>query len=123
MKVYEPAALEGAPDGFKHKEWRDRDLPGMLMTIQVAPDDCTGCGICIDTCPARSKEVAKHKSLDVEPKAEHLERERASWDFFLEHPGDRPHARRGRNGQGLADARAAVRVLRRVLGLRRDARI
>ena len=56
------------------------------MTIQIAPDDCTGCGICIDTCPARSKEVAKHKSLDAAPKADHLERERASWDFFLTIP-------------------------------------
>src|SRR5581483_4532168 len=86
MKVYEPAALEGAPEGFKHKQWRDRHLPGMLMTIQVAPDDCTGCGICVDTCPARSKEVAKHKSLDSEPKGPHLERERESWRFFLDIP-------------------------------------
>jgi pyruvate-ferredoxin/flavodoxin oxidoreductase len=86
MKVYEPAALGSAPDGFKHKEWRSRDLPGRLMTIQVAPDDCTGCGICIETCPARSKEVAKHKSLDAAPKAEHLEVERTSWDFFLTIP-------------------------------------
>jgi pyruvate-ferredoxin/flavodoxin oxidoreductase len=86
MKVYEPVALAGAPDGFKHKEWRARDLPGRLMTIQVAPDDCTGCGICIETCPARSKEVAKHKSLDAAPKAAHLESERASWDFFLTIP-------------------------------------
>jgi pyruvate-ferredoxin/flavodoxin oxidoreductase len=86
MKVYEPAALAGAPEGFKHKEWRARDLPGMLMTIQVAPDDCTGCGICIETCPARSKEVAKHKSLDAGPKAEHLDEERVSWDYFLTIP-------------------------------------
>ena len=86
MKVYEPAALAGAPQGFKHKEWKARDLPGMLMTIQVAPDDCTGCGICIETCPARSKEVAKHKSLDAAPKADHVDMERASWDFFLTIP-------------------------------------
>src|SRR5581483_4261235 len=86
MKVYEPAALEGAPEGFKHKQWRDRHLPGMLMTIQVAPDDCTGCGICVDTCPACSKEVAKHKSLDSAPKGPHLERERESWRFFLDIP-------------------------------------
>jgi pyruvate-ferredoxin/flavodoxin oxidoreductase len=86
MNVYDPAALAGAPEGFKSKEWRGRDFPGKLMTIQVAPDDCTACGICIDTCPARSKEVAKHKSLDSEPKAPHLERERAAWDFFLTIP-------------------------------------
>jgi pyruvate-ferredoxin/flavodoxin oxidoreductase len=83
MKVVEPSALEGAPEGFKYKEWRDRHLPGMVMTIQIAPDDCTGCGICIDTCPARSKEVAKHKSLDSVPKPADLAALRADWDFFL----------------------------------------
>jgi pyruvate-ferredoxin/flavodoxin oxidoreductase len=86
MKVYDPAALAGAPEGFKSKEWRSRDLPGMLMTIQVAPDDCTGCGICVETCPAKSKEKVSHKSIDLEPKTEHLEEERASFDFFLEIP-------------------------------------
>jgi pyruvate-ferredoxin/flavodoxin oxidoreductase len=83
MKVVEPAALEGAPEGFKHKEWRDRHLPGMVLTIQIAPDDCTGCAICIDTCPARSKEEAKHKSLDSVPKPTDLAALRADWDFFL----------------------------------------
>jgi pyruvate-ferredoxin/flavodoxin oxidoreductase len=86
MKVVDPAALEGAPEGFKHKEWRDRHLPGMAMTIQIAPDDCTGCGICIDTCPARSKEVAKHKSLDAEPKPDDLAELRRDWEFFLKLP-------------------------------------
>jgi pyruvate-ferredoxin/flavodoxin oxidoreductase len=82
MKVYEPVAADHAPDGFLHKEWRDREDPGRWMTIQVAPDDCTGCGVCVDVCPARSKEAVKHKAIDMVPKAERLERERASWDFF-----------------------------------------
>ncbi len=86
MKVYEPIAAAGAPDGFPHKEWRDRDNPGMWMTIQVAPDDCTGCGVCVDVCPAKSKEVVKHKSIDMLPKDEHLEVERANFDFFLRVP-------------------------------------
>ena len=86
MKVYDPAALDGAPEGFKSKEWRSRDLPGMLMTIQVAPDDCTGCGICVETCPAKSKEEVRHKSIDLEPKLEHLEAERAAFDFFVDLP-------------------------------------
>ncbi len=82
MKVYEPLAVDHAPEGFKHKEWRDRDDPGRWMTIQVAPDDCTGCGVCVDVCPARSKEVVKHKAIDMEPKDTHLETERAAFDFF-----------------------------------------
>jgi len=86
LKVYDPEVLAGAPEGFKHKEWRGRDLPGLALTVQVAPDDCTGCGICIETCPARSKEVARHKSLDAAPKTVRLDEERASWDFFLTIP-------------------------------------
>ncbi|MEW6059394.1 MAG: pyruvate:ferredoxin (flavodoxin) oxidoreductase [Actinomycetota bacterium] len=82
MKVYEPSAVEGAPDTFKHKEWRDREHPGMWMTIQVAPDDCTGCGVCVDICPAKSKEVVKHKAIDMMPKLDHLEVERDNFDFF-----------------------------------------
>jgi pyruvate-ferredoxin/flavodoxin oxidoreductase len=82
MKVYEPSAVDGAPDTFKHKEWRDREHPGMWMTIQVAPDDCTGCGVCVDTCPAKSKEVVKHKAIDMMPKLDHLEVERQDFEFF-----------------------------------------
>jgi pyruvate-ferredoxin/flavodoxin oxidoreductase len=86
MKVFEPSALEGAPDGFKDKEWKSREQPGMRMTIQVAPDDCTGCGICVDVCPAHSKEQVKHRSINMEGKLDHLEDERRSFDFFLEIP-------------------------------------
>jgi pyruvate-ferredoxin/flavodoxin oxidoreductase len=86
MKVFEPAALDDAPEGFLSKEWKARDLPGMLMTIQVAPEDCTGCGICVETCPAHSKEEVKHKSINLEPKAEHLAVERERYEFFLAIP-------------------------------------
>ena len=83
MKVYEPLAADHAPATFQHKEWRDRDDPGKWMTIQVVPDDCTGCGVCVDVCPARSKEIAKHKAIDMAPKLEHLDAERTNFDFFL----------------------------------------
>jgi pyruvate-ferredoxin/flavodoxin oxidoreductase len=86
MKVFPPEALEGAPAGFLSKEWKARDLPGRLMTIQVAPDDCTGCGICVETCPAHSKEEVRHKSIDLEPKEDHLEVERERYEFFLSIP-------------------------------------
>ncbi|MFN8221775.1 MAG: pyruvate:ferredoxin (flavodoxin) oxidoreductase [Gaiellales bacterium] len=86
MKVYEPGALDGAPEGFPSKEWRDRHLPGMRMTIQVAPDDCTGCGICVETCPAHSKEEVRHKSIDLLPKRDHLSVERERYAFFLDLP-------------------------------------
>ena len=83
MKVYDPAALAGAPAAFRSKDWRAKDLPGMLMSIQVSPDDCTGCGICIEVCPAKDKTNPEHKSLDSLPKLDHLERERENWEFFL----------------------------------------
>jgi pyruvate-ferredoxin/flavodoxin oxidoreductase len=86
MKVFPPEALEGAPEGFLAKDWRDRHLPGMKMTIQVAPDDCTGCGICVDTCPAHAKEAVGHRSINMEPKLDNLESERARFDFFLSIP-------------------------------------
>ena len=82
MKVFEPGEAEGAPATFLHKEWKDREQPGRRMTIQVLPDDCTGCGICVDVCPARSKSELKHKAIDMCPKDEHLDAERANWDFF-----------------------------------------
>ncbi len=83
MKAYEPECLAGAPDGFLSREWTAKDLSGLRMTIQVAPDDCTGCSVCVDVCPAKSKEVAKHKAINMEPKHEHLERERAAFEHFL----------------------------------------
>jgi len=86
MKVFPSEALEGAPEGFVAKDWRDRHLPGMKMTIQVAPDDCTGCGICVDTCPAHAKEAVGHRSINLEPKRDHLEVERERFDFFLSIP-------------------------------------
>jgi pyruvate-ferredoxin/flavodoxin oxidoreductase len=86
MKVFDPSALDGAPESFKSRGFRSRDLPDHLMTIQVAPDDCTGCGVCVDVCPAKSKEEVKHKAINMEVKLDHLEAERANFDFFLEIP-------------------------------------
>ena len=83
LKVYDPGEIDGAPDGFQHKEWQGRDLPGELLTVQVAPDDCTGCGICVEVCPARSKSLLKHKAINMEPRDQHAEQERANFSYFL----------------------------------------
>ena len=85
MKIHDPAATaDVAPDAaVPSKRFRSHDHPGLLLTIQVAPDDCTGCGVCVDVCPAKSKSETKHKAIDMEPIAEHLERERARFDAFL----------------------------------------
>ncbi len=82
MKVYPSAALAGAPAGFMSKEFKSRDLVDHRLTIQVAPDDCTGCGVCVDVCPAKSKTEVKHRSINMEPAADHRDLERPNWDFF-----------------------------------------
>ena len=82
MKVFPAAAVEGAPADFLHKEFKSRDLPGHRLTIQVAPDDCTGCGVCVDVCPAKSKSDSSHKAINMEPVLEHRDIEAPRWDFF-----------------------------------------
>ena len=84
MKVFDPATTN-APETVQHKVWRGKDFPDHQMTIQVAPDDCTGCAICTDVCPAIDKEDG-HRSLEMAPKADRLERERRNWEAFLELP-------------------------------------
>ena len=86
MAVFEPELLETAPPSFRSKPYTGKELPDHLLTIQVAPDDCTGCGVCVDVCPAKSKEAVKHKAINMAPKRDHLEAERANWDFFLTIP-------------------------------------
>ncbi|MCB9557457.1 MAG: pyruvate:ferredoxin (flavodoxin) oxidoreductase [Deltaproteobacteria bacterium] len=87
MKAYPERILSSAPEGFRTRVYRGKEIEGqMSMTIQVAPDDCTGCGVCVDLCPARSKEVVKHKAINMQAKSEHLERERSNFDFFLSIP-------------------------------------
>jgi pyruvate-ferredoxin/flavodoxin oxidoreductase len=86
MKAYEPGALEGAPAGFLTKNFRSRELEGHQLTIQVAPDDCTGCGICVDVCPAKDKSEVKRKAINMRPAPEHRVVERERWDFFTSIP-------------------------------------
>jgi pyruvate:ferredoxin (flavodoxin) oxidoreductase, homodimeric len=86
MKVFPAAAVAGAPAGFQSKEFKSRDLLDHRLTIQIAPDDCTGCGVCVDVCPAKSKTEVKHKSINMEPAADHRDLERPNWEYFLSIP-------------------------------------
>jgi pyruvate-ferredoxin/flavodoxin oxidoreductase len=86
MKVFPTAAVKSAPADFVTKEFRSRDLPDHLLTIQVAPDDCTGCGVCVDVCPAKSKTESRHKAINMEPVEDHADVERRRWDFFQSIP-------------------------------------
>jgi pyruvate-ferredoxin/flavodoxin oxidoreductase len=86
IKIFPSGDLAGAPEDFPSKTYNARDLPDHLLTVQVAPDDCTGCGICVDVCPAHSKTEVKHKSINMEPALDHRDRERVNFDFFTSIP-------------------------------------
>ena len=85
-KAYPPESLVEPPATFASRASTADGLEGLRLTIQVAPDDCTGCGVCVDICPACSKEIAKQKAIQLAPKDEHLERERVHFDYFLSLP-------------------------------------
>jgi len=90
MKVYDPALLEGAPATFKSTEAKFRELPGTRYTIQVAPEDCTGCALCVEACPAKDKTQVGRKALNMIPQPPVREQERENWNFFLTLPDIEP---------------------------------
>jgi pyruvate-ferredoxin/flavodoxin oxidoreductase len=82
-KVYPPEALAGAPPTFKSMDFRGLDFKGHKYSIQVAPEDCTGCNLCVMVCPAKDKSNPKHKSIDMAPMLPLREPERENYKFFL----------------------------------------
>jgi pyruvate-ferredoxin/flavodoxin oxidoreductase len=85
-KVYEPGAAANAPATFKSVDYKGNEYKGQKYTIQVAPEDCTGCTLCVEVCPAKDKSNPKHKSLDMVPQAPLREPEAANFKFFLDLP-------------------------------------
>ncbi|MGZ5025379.1 MAG: 2-oxoacid:acceptor oxidoreductase family protein, partial [Chthoniobacterales bacterium] len=75
-KVYDAPLLDGAPAGFKSRDARLPEWKGLKYTLQVAAEDCTGCGICIDVCPARNKSEARLKAINMQAQAPLRESER-----------------------------------------------
>jgi pyruvate-ferredoxin/flavodoxin oxidoreductase len=88
-KVYEPELLAAAPATFKSAVPQWKPLKRLRYTLQVAPEDCTGCTLCVEVCPAQSKTVADRKALNMTPQAPVRSRERQNWQFFLELPDHR----------------------------------
>jgi pyruvate-ferredoxin/flavodoxin oxidoreductase len=86
IKVYDSKELAGAPTTFKSTEVRDKDWKGLQYTIQVAPEDCTGCGICVDICPAKNKSEVRLKAINMVAQPPLREPERENWEFFLKIP-------------------------------------
>ena len=85
-KVYDAAVLEGAPNSFVAVDARFKEFPGMKYTLQVSPEDCTSCGLCVEVCPAKDKSQVGRKAINMAPQPPLRERERANWDFFLTLP-------------------------------------
>ena len=86
LKVCDPELLAGAPQGFKSKPWRGKDLPGKQLAIAVSPLDCTGCKLCATACPAFSKTDPGHRSLEMRPIEEQREGAERDWEFFRSLP-------------------------------------
>jgi pyruvate-ferredoxin/flavodoxin oxidoreductase len=83
IKVYDEKELVGAPATFKSTAYRGNEYKGQKYTIQVAPEDCTGCGICVEICPAKNKSEVRLKAINMTDQLPLREPERANWDFFL----------------------------------------
>ena len=82
-KVFEPAKLQGAPSTFKSVAFRGKEFDAMKYTIQVAPEDCTGCTLCVEVCPAKSKTETKVKAINMKPQPPIREQERENFRFFM----------------------------------------
>ena len=83
---YPNKELAGAPEGFKSIKFRSNENPDCAFTIQVAPEDCTGCTLCAKICPAKDKSNLQKKALMMIPQGPTLEQEKRNWDFFLKLP-------------------------------------
>ena len=86
IKVYDSKELQSAPSTFKTCDARDKEWAGMKYTIQVAPEDCTGCGVCVDVCPVKNKSEVRLKAINMVPQPPLRAPESENWDFFLKIP-------------------------------------
>ena len=86
-KIVHASNLSNAPASFKRHPMLGKDFPeGMHISYQVAPEDCTGCGLCVDICPIRDKSNASRKALNMAPQPPLRDTERSNWDYFLSLP-------------------------------------
>ena len=83
FKIYDEALLENAPSTFKSSKARGREYTGMVATIQTAPEDCTGCGMCVQACPAKDKTEPKRKAINLAPQMPIRLQEKENYSFFL----------------------------------------
>jgi pyruvate-ferredoxin/flavodoxin oxidoreductase len=85
-KVYSPELADRAPATLKWAKPKWKGMEQEHYTLQVAPEDCTGCGVCVEICPVKSKSDASHKAINMAPQSPLREPERENWDFFINLP-------------------------------------
>jgi pyruvate-ferredoxin/flavodoxin oxidoreductase len=85
-KVYDDEALTAAPETFKSVPYKGLDFKDRRYTIQVAPEDCTGCNLCVQVCPAKDRMNPRHKAIDMHAQAPLVYKERQNYRFFLDIP-------------------------------------
>ncbi len=85
-KVYDEKYLANAPGTFKAVDARDKDFKGLKYTLQIAPEDCTGCGVCVEACPVKNKSDLSKKAINLQPQLPLRKSEAKNWDFFLSLP-------------------------------------
>jgi pyruvate-ferredoxin/flavodoxin oxidoreductase len=83
FKIYDEALLADAPPTFKSAKARGKEYTGMVATIQTAPEDCTGCGLCVEACPVKDKTEPKRKAINLAPQIPLRATERENYEFFL----------------------------------------
>jgi pyruvate-ferredoxin/flavodoxin oxidoreductase len=81
-KVYDSARLSGAPETFQATDAHFKEFPGQKYSLQISPEDCTGCGLCVEACPVKNKSRVGLKALNMAPQPPLREQEVANWDFF-----------------------------------------
>jgi pyruvate-ferredoxin/flavodoxin oxidoreductase len=81
-KIYEPQHLEKAPVTFKSMDAKFKEFPNTKYTVQISPEDCTGCALCVETCPAKDKTQVGRKALNLVEQLPIVEQERDNWEFF-----------------------------------------
>jgi pyruvate-ferredoxin/flavodoxin oxidoreductase len=85
-KVYDPKLLSSAPHSFKSVDPKNSQFKGMKFTLQVSPEDCTGCVLCVEDCPAKNKTNPNLKAINMVTQPPIREQEVKNWEFFLEIP-------------------------------------
>ncbi len=86
MKVYDASNLDQAPETFVSTDARFKEFPGMKYTLQVSPEDCTGCGLCVEACPVKDKRQVGRRAVNMADQPPIREREKVNWEYFLSLP-------------------------------------